>query len=90
MNFDQVQTAIELVSDKHDGETTDYCIEFKDMYFSAVALGENLLQSINTQNGDTIQINSIGVEPTQQTNYSTSLCCNVIGRNLCTKFIGYV
>jgi len=45
-----VQSAIESFED----ETDDYRIEFEELYFSAMALGENILQRVSTKkdNGD--------------------------------------
>jgi len=71
--FDQVQSEIE----SFDDETDDYRVEFEEMYFSAMALGENLLQRMSAKKEDNGGLKSIATVHTAQTmNCSSNSCCN--------------
>lgn len=67
--FDQVQSEIESFGD----ETDDYRIEFEELYFSVMALGENILQRVSTKkdNGDQKSA-SIG----HNTAHAINCCCS--------------
>lgn len=71
--FDQVQSVIELVGEKNE----NYRIEFEETYFSAVALGESLLDSVGMKNVDPTENNSTTKVPTSHAlNCSLTSCCN--------------
>ncbi|XP_060846165.1 uncharacterized protein LOC132925818 [Rhopalosiphum padi] len=72
--FDQVQSDIESFAD----ETDDYRIEFEEIYFSAMALGENLLQRASTKKDDNGgQKSTTTVHNTAHTMYcSANSCCS--------------
>lgn len=69
---DQVQSSIEQIGD----ETEEYCIEFQEIYFNAVTLGESLLQNVSTKNGITSDVNSTTIMPSSKINCSSNSCCS--------------
>jgi len=72
--FDQVQSEIE----SFDNETDEYRIEFEEIYFSAMAFGENLQQRASTKNDDNSgQKSTATVHNTAHTiNCSANSCCS--------------
>jgi hypothetical protein len=72
--FDQVQSDIE----SFDDETDDYRIEFEEIYFSAMALGENLLQRASTKKDDN------GGQKSTATVYNTAHTMNCSANSCCS------
>lgn len=72
LEFDKVQSEIESFED----ETDEYRVEFEEIYFSAMALGENLLQRMSAKKDDNGGLKSIATA--QTVNCSSSSCCNSV------------
>ncbi|KAL4152985.1 hypothetical protein QTP88_000818 [Uroleucon formosanum] len=66
-----------MINESFEDETDDYRIEFEELYFSAMALGENILQRLSTKkdNGDQKSV-SIGHNTTHAINCSANSCCS--------------